>query len=123
MRPSPTDPRLGVTVEYGVENGINQNVNPTFLFDSHTHHRPVLHRLHRWPQNTTRQTTYRAIGTGRLCYSIGGLKHRETSLVRNVFQLNKSTAEDAELVATDAVGRTAKGSASKSDSSNLWTLF
>ena len=29
----------------GVENGISRNVDPIFLFDFCTHHRPTLHRL------------------------------------------------------------------------------
>ena len=64
---------------YGVENGTNHNLVLIFLFDFHTHNMPILHRLatiHNAQtdiQTTDRQTD-RAIGIGRLCDNIGGLK-------------------------------------------------
>ena len=51
--------RLGYAL--GVESGTDQNVHPTFLFDFHAHHGPILHHL-----ATVQQTTDVAIGIGRL---------------------------------------------------------
>ena len=38
-------PIFGVMVDLGDQNHYNRNVNPTFLFDFNTHHRPILRRL------------------------------------------------------------------------------
>ena len=35
----------GLGWPWGVENGTNRNLVPTFLFDFYTHYRPILHRL------------------------------------------------------------------------------
>ena len=36
---------FGVRVDAGVENSKNINLDPTFLFDFYTQHRPLLHRF------------------------------------------------------------------------------
>ena len=63
-----------------MENGTNLNLVPTFLFDFYTDYiyiqaYPALlgHNTQRADRQTDRQTE-KAIGIGRLCYSIGGLK-------------------------------------------------
>ena len=67
----PPPPFWGLEWSQGVENGINRNVIPTFLFIFYTHYRPILHHL---------ATTWHAdiaIGIGRLCSRIGGLKNQQ----------------------------------------------
>ena len=56
---------LGWTVDQGVENGTDRNVDPTFLFNFYTQDRHILHHLATY---TTQQKTDR----GSLCSSIGG---------------------------------------------------
>ena len=58
---------------YGIENSTSRIVDPTFLFDSFTHYKPILHRLATMHNTADRQTD-RTIEIGRLCYSIDGLK-------------------------------------------------
>ena len=50
--PSP----LGVRVDLVIENGINRNVVPTFLFDFYTHYIGLSCTV--WPQYTTRRIWY-----------------------------------------------------------------
>ena len=74
-------------MDLGVKNGVNRNVDPTFLFDFvRKHYRPILHPL----ATTHNAADGRAIGKGRLCYSIGGLKRVriETSFPLENFTLN-----------------------------------
>ena len=73
LHPRPLDPHLGIRVDLGVENGSNRNVDPTFLFEFYTHYRPIKRRLGTIYNAADDRQTDRAIGTGRLCYSIGGL--------------------------------------------------
>ena len=67
-------PEYWLRVDVRGPNGTNRNVVPTFLFDFKTHYRPNLHRLATIHNAADIQTTDRAIGVGRLCYSIDGSK-------------------------------------------------
>ena len=71
-------PIWGAMVDLGVENGTNLNLVPRFIFDFYTYYRHILHRLatihNAADSQTDRQTTDRAMGKGRLWYSIGGPK-------------------------------------------------
>ena len=69
-------PMLSGLTREGIETGANRKVDPTFLFDFYTHHTPILHRLAAMHNAADRQTDRqtRAVGIGRLCISIGGVK-------------------------------------------------
>ena len=66
----------GLRWTHGVKNGIPIEMSSphSFLFDFYMPYRPILPRLATIHNAANRQTTERAIGIGRLCYSIGSLK-------------------------------------------------
>ena len=63
-------------MELAVESGTKWNVYPTFLFDFSIHHRRFWHRFSHNTQRDRQTDISLAIGTGRLCYFIVGLKKR-----------------------------------------------
>ena len=84
MAPNSISPFGGLGWTQGVENCSNQNVVSTFLCDFYTHYRPNLHRLgtiHNAVTDTQKNRYIdRAIGIGRICYSIGGPKRQFISI-------------------------------------------